>query len=542
MMMSVRATFPYLRIRHSAQIGGLTALALLTACSDGSDPTAASSEPISFTAAPTVTLDPNGMTPLAGLVEFSTEIPTRATLTMRDANESWTVEFPGLSTQHNLPVLGLLPNAAYTLNVAVTDENGLRSAIAPQLSVVTDPLPADFPIIELLTSDPARMEPGYTLLDFTSRGMGDGRPNWTIVVDDSADVVWYSTEGGRQTHQLSDGRIAYLADDSRVVSDFLGNREIQPLQDPGAGLHHDLFETVDGTFLSLSYVLSTADNFPTSLTDPNAPTETADIQDEPVVEFAADGSVLNEWSLAELLDPTRLSYDTFFPFAVFGWDWGHSNGVLHDPSDDSIIVSLRHQEAVIKFSRSTGELIWILGPPDGWKPAFQPFLLTPAGTPFEWQYHQHAPALTPNGTLILYDNGNFRAVPFDGRTPVANADNYTRAVEYEIDEVNMQVRQVWAYGRDEGERVFAGFLGDVDWLETTGNVLINHGGSSFSDGVANAMIGRGAVSTRVIEVTHDTPGEKVFDLAVYVPEPMSQIRAYRSERIRSLYPPNVTIN
>ncbi len=541
MPLSVLSSKSLVATARRFRFSSLGLLVLLTAC-DEIDLLPANPAPIEFTAPPMLTLNPNGVTPLAATVAFSTDISSIPTIFLHDGSEARVVEFTEASSQHVLPVLGLKPNTAYTVSIGVEDANGERNAFAPQLQVVTDPLPADFPIIELLTSDPSRMEPGYTLLDFTSRGMGDGRPNWTIVVDDSADVVWYSTEGGRETHQLSDGRIAYLGDDSRVVSDFLGNREILPLQDPGAGLHHDLFETVDGTFLSLSYVLSTADNFPTSLTDPNAPTETADIQDEPVVEFAADGSVLNEWSLAELLDPTRLSYDTFFPFAVFGWDWGHSNGVLHDPSDDSIIVSLRHQEAVIKFSRATGDLIWILGPPDGWKPAFQPFLLTPVGVPFEWQYHQHAPALTPNGTLILYDNGNFRAVPFDGRTPVANADNYTRAVEYEIDEVNMQVRQIWAYGRDEGERVFAGFLGDVDWLETTGNILINHGGASFSDGVANAMIGRGAISTRVIEVTRDTPGEKVFDLAMYVPEPTSQIRAYRSERIRSLYPPNVTIN
>ena len=68
-------------------------------------------------------------------------------------------------------------------------------------------------------------------------------------------------------------------------------------------------------------------------------------------------------------------------------------------------------------------------------------------------------------------------------TPVENADNYTRAVEFSIDEVNMEVRQVWDYGRDDGERLFAHFIGDVDWLDTTGNVLVHFGGTSFTDGV-----------------------------------------------------------
>lgn len=220
----------------------------------------------------------------------------------------------------------------------------------------------------------------------------------------------------------------------------------------------------------------------------------------------------------------------------------HANAVLHDPRDDSIIVSLRHQEAVIKFSRATGDLKWILGPHQNWTPEFQPFLLDPVGTPFEWQYHQHAPMITPSGTLLLFDNGNYRAMPFDGRMPVENADNYSRAVEFSIDEVNMEVRQVWDYGRDNGERIFAHFIGDVDWLETTGNVLVHFGGTSFTDGVPNSDLGRGEISIRIVEVTHDSPAEKVFDLVIYNSEPTAQVRSYRSERISSLYPPGVALS
>ena len=49
-----------------------------------------------------------------------------------------------------------------------------------------------------------------------------------------------------------------------------------------------------------------------------------------------------------------------------------------------------------------------------------------------WNYAQHAPQITPQGTLLLYDNGNYRASPFDSL--VLDSANYSRAVEYRINE------------------------------------------------------------------------------------------------------------
>jgi len=130
--------------------------------------------------------------------------------------------------------------------------------------------------------------------------------------------------------------------------------------------------------------------------------------------------------MLDILDPFRINYssllvlyDGFFE-SVFGEqletrDWSHGNAVVHDPADDSIVVSLRHQDAVVKFSRQTGELKWILGPHENWDmEQFGEFLLTPLSEDeFFFQYHQHAPDITDEGTILIYDNGNNRASPFD---------------------------------------------------------------------------------------------------------------------------------
>jgi len=250
-----------------------------------------------------------------------------------------------------------------------------------------------------------------------------------------------------------------------------------------------------------------------------------------IVEFARDGTIVNEWSMLDLLDPFRLGYssdggfwngfyqDNFDENGV-SRDWSHGNAVIHDPADDSIIVSLRHQDAVVKFSRQTGELRWILGPHENWDLQFGEFLLTPLSDEdekFFFQYHQHAPKITDEGTIILYDNGNFRASPFDPTLP--NADLFSRAVEYDINELTMEVEKVWEYGQFEDEIIFTPFVGDADSLPETGNVLITFGGIQSPTGT----------SARLIEVTRTTPAEKVFDLSIASLQ-------YRSERLPSLYP------
>jgi len=132
---------------------------------------------------------------------------------------------------------------------------------------------------------------------------------------------------------------------------------------------------------------------------------------------------------------------------------------------------------------------------------------------FFFQYHQHAPDITDEGTYMICDNGNFRASPFDPTLP--NEENFSRAIEYDIDENSKEIEIVWEYGQSEEETLFTPFIGDADSLPQTGNVLITFGGTQ---------------QPRIIEVTHTTPAQKVFDLA------LSGTFTYRSERLPSLYP------
>jgi len=531
--------------------------------------------PLAVTSGPAFTLDPNGVTPLAGVIRLKTDTPVRVTLQVSDGKEKRTIEFAEFRTDFSLPVLGLKPDKSYTIEVGLTDQENRRLTVTPPLRATTDPLPDDFPEIRLNFSDPPHMEPGYTMMAKFIRAGGDREitlagfdtgitkqvvskwlcraiswatecatdsiNDYTIIVDDAGEVVWYSTLGSVDNYQLPDGTLLYRDESDIIYADMLGNiLQRIALHDPGSGLTHDMFPTVDHTYLSITLQQATVPDFRTSVTDPNAERKTAAVEDNPIVEFDREGNLLHIWPLVDMLDTSRVGYGSFTQRPAYyhplGYDWAHANAVIHDPRDDSIIISLRHQDAVVKFSRSTGKLKWILGPHENWSPKFQPYLLKPVGKPFEWQYHQHSPTITPSGTLLLFDNGNCRALPFDGKKRLANYRNYSRAVEYAIDEQNMEVRQVWEYGKNIAKPIFSEHISDANWLKTTGNILITFGGTSFIGGVANSELGLGDVSTRIIEVTHETPAKKVFDLLVDDPAEHARLQVFRSERIPGLYP------
>jgi len=529
--------------------------------------------PVTVTSGPTLTLNPNGNTPLAGVIHINTDLPARVTLKVKDGKKSRSIEFAEFKTDFSLPLLGLKPDKTYTINVILTDQNNQQKILAPALKAVTNPLPDDFPDIKVLVSKPALMEPGYTMMARFVRAGGDRKvtlagfrtgitdqmlpdwmcqaiswvidcgdstaPTYTIIVDSAGDVVWYSPLGNLTNYQLEDGTILYWIGSDVINVDMLGN-EIRrvTLDDPGTGLTHDMYPTTNHTYLSITVQQTTIQDYPTSDTDSNAQRTTAKVEDNPIVEFDKDGKLLHIWPLVDLIDTTRIGYDSLGrrPEDPLGYDWAHVNAVIYDPRDDSVIISLRHQDALVKFSRSTGDLKWILGPHANWSSKFQPFLLTPVGEPFEWQYHQHSPTITPSGTILLFDNGNFRASPFDGTAKTPARKNYSRAVEYAIDERNKEIRQVWEYGKNMAKPLYAGWISDANWMRTTGNVLITFGGISFTGGERNSDLGQGEISTRVIEVTHDTPAEEVFDILVYDPKPHARLQVFRSERIPDLYP------
>jgi arylsulfate sulfotransferase len=516
---------------------------------------------------------------LSAVVTVETERPERVVLTATSTDGGTHVVTTPITNaaekRHAIPLLGMRAQRHYNIDVALTNRSGAVQKIANAATFVTDPLPSNLPRFDV-TSVPARMSGGFILFNLTySPPAGEkvtppaaseyGKPTstrkdagWIVGVDQQGQVVWYysaiqaftdvsPTNHGTLLVDVQDvaiREIDMLGDtqhewDSRFTKDpgsdlvgrRLGSDDAQSLDTDSA--HHDAQELPNGNLITLSTELIQLPADVGAKLCPTSPART--IAADVVVEFTRSGKIVHRWPIAQALDPAQnpgahmcevavavAPPATFYPSVRDLRDWTHANAVVVDEKTNTLIVSLRHLDAVVGLRYETdahgpaGKLLWNFGPHGDFK-------LEGGG---QWQYHQHAPELHDDGTILLYDNGNLR--PGTGTTPGA-APPYSRAVEYQVDVANKTARQLWEH-RDKdpwGTTTYAPFVGDAD-LTAAGTVLITHGGRSDN---------QGRLAGRIVETTqgkNGAPDQVVFDLTP-VHQDGEGWMMYRAEKLPSLY-------
>jgi hypothetical protein len=514
---------------------------LLAGCSSSGS----STDPVA-----SLTLNPEGNSPLAALLAVSWDREFTVEVELDDGSESSVLVFDETALEHSLPVLGFKPDRSYTLRVSLHTRTGsLLRRIREPFMVTTGPLPEDMPEIELRSADSRKMEPGLTLFATALGG------SYIVVVDSAGDVVWYLIPEPAfitDVRQLGGGNIMFMSNAEVMEVDMLGRtiRRFVPtlpgdpdpesgtrVDDPGGlGFHHEAYPLAGGGYLTLGEEIADVQHYHVSDTDPSV-FDTVSVVSDTIVEFDEDGVVQSSVALLDILDTSRVSYESISRDPLNTNNrWTHGNAVIPAGGRD-VVISSRNQNALVRLDRDTGEIKWILGTHENWSTPWDPYLLTPVGGDLEWPYHQHAPVWTPDGNLVLFDNGNHRASPYDGTMPMAFEDSYSRAVEYRVDGENMTVEQVWQYGAGLPEKLYSAFMGDADYLPVTDNVLITFGAVEGFGSVTSADMGRGKWQARIIEVSRDDADEVVFDLSVYVSaaEYAFGCYVYRAERIAGLY-------
>ncbi|MBT8381638.1 MAG: aryl-sulfate sulfotransferase, partial [Ignavibacteria bacterium] len=205
-----------------------------------------------------------------------------------------------------------------------------------------------------------------------------------------------------------------------------------------------------------------------------------------IQELDQNKNVIFQWRSSDYYDfddsySNRLTREAFDPI--------HVNSIILD-NDGNILITPNGLSEVTKISRQTGEMIWRLG---GKNNQFQ-FI----GQDAEFSRGIHNVSRLENGDILLFDNS-----PRNSTTP-------SRAVEYELDEVNKTATLVWSYAPDSPP-VLAFFRGSAQRLPN-GNTIIGWGSASDNDSIA------------VTEVTSD--GTEVFKL-FFEHEGLSSYRAFR---------------
>lgn len=442
----------------------------------------------------------NERAPLSELATFTTSQPCRVTVEVKgEIPVSHT--YTSYLTEHRVQILGLYADKANTVEITLTN---IDNAYASQtFSIQTDPLPDYLPEIIIDRKMEGSMADGMHLAGLHLAG-GNTFRTTPVIFDNNGDVRWILNlfeldEISWPIQRFSNGNI-FVGNGKGVYEYSMVGEELNYWGIDGYRVHHDLIEMPNGNLLlSVQKYGSTINNG----------TEVVESSDDFALEFnTTSGAIVNEWDLRQVLDVDR------HDFIDGGGDWFHMNALVYSEEDDCIIVSGRNQ-GVVKLNRDN-EIVWIMSPHKGWGKGGEngegaettPFLLTAvngSGTAydndvqmgdaksggFDWPWGQHSPYIMPNGNIFLFDNGTQRNFG-------TAASNYSRAVEYTVNENAMTVSQEWTYGEARGADIFSAIISDVDLLDN-GNRLVSAGS------VRDQAGGRG----KIVEVNE--AGSEVFE-------------------------------
>jgi hypothetical protein len=275
-----------------------------------------------------------------------------------------------------------------------------------------------------------------------------GVPSSAFIVDRDGAPVWWFTPGSQyvvnQAHVSPSGTEVWVnranrdfgIDSGAVFRVRLDGTIMQEITTPLA--HHDFVVLPDDE--GIAYL-------------------TLDVRDvggdsvigDAIMEIATDGSARTVWSAFDDFDPGDVDPSENTGFYPQGYDWTHGNGMSYDPDTDSYLVSLRNLSSIVSVDRASGRVNWVVGGAGDMRGVD----LT------RGFFEQHSPRLTPDGKLLVFDNG----APYQ-------TGAYSRAIELAVDPAAGTYTQVWAFD-DQRDNVTY-LLGDAQRLPS-GNTLVSWG-------------------------------------------------------------------
>ncbi|MCC7156817.1 MAG: aryl-sulfate sulfotransferase [Bryobacterales bacterium] len=460
---------------------------------------------------------------------------------------------PDLSSM-NFYIAGMYPSTEYLMRFEVLAPDGTllapEQALAPtgapvnmgrNIAFTTGPIPAGTPLSSFVVTLPppaGGSDQKWLLHSWNNRNSPSlqfatdlvGSPVWFYQGTADADRIYRPGWGGKLM-ALHNNATSPLDSTLREI-DLAGNTLVETSVrrvneqlaqmglEPISNFSHDVSRIFNPGKPNHGHIVLLATTHLISTTHQGGtPRNPVDIVGDDVIVLDRNLQVAWAWSPYPHLDLDRAAVlgETCTPTGqckpapgfTSGNDWTHANSARYTPWDGNIIVSLRHQDWVVKvnYADGTGDgsVVWRLGK-DG---DFTITTKTTESTPdigYRWFSHQHDAEFEFRGTVIgsrrvmtVFDNGNTRVAQF-------NPSGHSRCQIYAVDEANRTVNLNTS--ADEG--VYGSSQGSAQAL-TNGNVACTNGSN-----------GRHAES--------DQQGN-----LVYVLDPPAPGAVYRSFRMKDFY-------
>lgn len=349
--------------------------------------------------------------------------------------------------ESTLWVDGLLADTEYSCELWAT-EPGSGEVVEGALGLHTGPLPEELPEMSVSwpTGEPERAHGGYVLFNHWTQD-GDPKVQKAVMVDPEGRVRWshvldLEVSVGVEVNSPEPGVVLIAGGRGYNPSfvDYSGEILYRSPDPVSGGVYHHHAELLpSGDILSLASAENELDGLS---------------WEGFLLETRAAWTGLVSWSW-----DSQLAVDAgLLPAGSQDSDAYHANAVqwVEDPDGEAVMVSLRYQGWILRIDPDTDTISWRLGAGGDFE------LLDPQGEALpdeEWFYGQHDPELD-FPSLLVHDNGWSRP-----------GEDYTRAVEYELDLDAMTATRVWSYTEPGW---YEPIWGDVDRLPS-GHVLIAQG-------------------------------------------------------------------
>jgi hypothetical protein len=327
-----------------------------------------------------------------------------------------------------VPVFGLYADYRNDVSVTATFSDG--SSHTEKVTMETAPYtgPAALYAAPDIKTGRGSLSPGFDYV-FIQNGI-----TTPVVIDSDGNLRWAATGLSNSISSMFSGDGFYVGGGSPPVLFRLGldgSLASVPLASGTlAGFHHDLAPGKNGILAEMDALDNGVQQVETVL-----------------AEITPTGQVLRQWDMAAIFrDFMRAHGDDPSNFVRAGVDWFHMNSAIYNPADDSLLVSSR-ENFVVKLDYASGRIKWLFGDPTKhWYvdyPSLRAVALRLDGGG-KYPIGQHSLSVTPDGSLLLFNNGTASLNQPPGTSPGATLAA-SAPVKYRIDEQAGTASVTWTY-------------------------------------------------------------------------------------------------
>ncbi len=327
------------------------------------------------------------------------------------------------------------------------------------------------------------LEPGqYGEPDLATPSQGK-----VLIVNSRGEIVYELENSAHTVHKFIDSSIVAMGGQEGFLELWnYKTGEVETLNVPGG--HHDFdYNPETDTFIILEYVYSSES------------WDGANILYDKLTEYTREGEIIWEWD-ARTQYPFNATRHTSLGLNLTsrgGADWMHSNSFVWDKQDEVIYLNIRNLDTIAKIDYNTKDILWEAGRLCNFTMYNQS-----EGLVDSLFHFPHNLEKIGKNRFIIFDNDLYNETNPDTMT-LKNSQGFSRFLEFEINEEEETMRELWSWVTTNQTYYFPESGGDADRLP---------GGNTLGIFGNRALVLNEKSPTIITEIT--TEGEIAWELII----------------------------